>query len=177
MYAAQLIDAVKDACGLKTYREVADALGVHETAVSAWRKGKGSPMPEERVIELCAMAKIADPAPWLAGVHADGVHNKAAKKMWESLLDRVRPSIATTAAMLGVALVGYYALSSQTNEMLAFFPVISSPMHIMSSVRRGWRRVLFARASVFPWRLPVADNTWLPAPHRKRPHESRLEYE
>ena len=110
-YAGQLIEAVKVAAEFQTFAEVAEALGVHEATLSNWRRGKGSPMPEERVLQLCELARIADPAPWLAGVHADGVKDAEARKQWESLLDRLRPSVAT-AAMLGAVLLVNFALPS-----------------------------------------------------------------
>jgi transcriptional regulator with XRE-family HTH domain len=112
-YSTQLIDAVKLARGLTHDTEVAEAIGVNKTAISQWKNGHGSPMPEERVLQLCELARIADPAPWLAGVHADGVKDAQAKKQWESLLDRLRPSVAT--AMLGVVLLGTFALPPPTN--------------------------------------------------------------
>lgn len=141
MYAAQLIDAVKKACGYKTYRDLAAAIGVHETMVSAWRKNKGSPMPEDRVLQLCEMAKIADPAPWLAGVHSDGVSSAEAKKLWESLLDRIRPSVATT-AMLGAVLLAISPLPSLASDHTA--DLNNSPLMHYAKLSR-WLRTLLTR--------------------------------
>jgi transcriptional regulator with XRE-family HTH domain len=112
-YSEQLIKAVRDAKGFGSDAELASALGVHKATLSEWKKANRSPMPAERVLQLCEMANIADPAPWLAGVHADGVKDAQERKQWESLLDRLRPSVAT-AAMLGVALLVNFALPSPT---------------------------------------------------------------
>ncbi|MEN4903336.1 hypothetical protein [Luteimonas sp. TWI1437] len=108
-YAAQLLEAVKDACGYENYSEVADALGVNKTAVSQWRHGKGSPMPPERVMQLCEMASIADPGPWLVGIQADAVRITAVRRALESVLDRARPSVAKVAT-LGVVLLASFGL-------------------------------------------------------------------
>ena len=57
-YAAQLIEAVKSACDYGSYKALAEALDVHEATLSNWRHNKGSPMPPERVMQLCEMARI-----------------------------------------------------------------------------------------------------------------------
>jgi len=124
-YAAQLIDAVKKARGFKTYREVAAALDVTEQALNAWKKGRGSPMPEERARELCAMAHIADVGPWLVGIHADGL-SAANKPAWESVLDRVRPAVATVGT-IAVALLVVSALpSSQQDDAVSAFAFLNA---------------------------------------------------
>ena len=119
-YAAQLLDAVKDACGFKTYKDIADALHVDQTAVSQWRHGKGSPMPPERVMELCEMARIADPGPWLIGVQADAVRITSVRKALESVLDRASPSVARLATLGAVLLAGYALLPAHEALATAF---------------------------------------------------------
>ena len=120
MYAAQLIDAVKDVCEIPSYRALAERLQVHETVVSQWRHGKGSPMPPERVMELCEMAKIADPGPWLVGVQADAVRITSVRRALESVLDRASPSVARLATLGAVLLAGYALLPADEALAAAF---------------------------------------------------------
>lgn len=109
-YAAQLIEAVKSACDYGSYKALAEALDVHEATLSNWRHNKGSPMPAERVMELCEMAKIADPGPWLVGVQADAVRITSVRRALESVLDRASPSVARLATLGAVLLAGYALL-------------------------------------------------------------------
>ncbi|WP_149193481.1 hypothetical protein [Luteimonas suaedae] len=125
-YASQLIDEVKSACDFKTYRALANALGVHEVTLSQWRKGIGSPMPEERALQLCEMAHIADPGPWLIGIQMDAVKTTAVRKALESVLDRVSPSVAKVAT-LGVVMLAVYTLPGfAENADMAAFSLIPS---------------------------------------------------
>ncbi|UNK44023.1 helix-turn-helix domain-containing protein [Luteimonas sp. S4-F44] len=110
-YAAQLIDAVKEASGLSSDRELADALGVKPPTLNQWKHNKGSPMPPERVMQLCEMASIADAGPWLVGVQADAVRITAVRRALESVLDRARPSVAKVAT-LGAASLVYCGLAA-----------------------------------------------------------------
>lgn len=135
-YAAQLIDAVKTARELKTYRALADELGITEQALSGWRRGHGSPMPPERVMQLCELAHIADPGPWLIGVQSDAVRITGVRKALESVLDRLRPTVAAVGILVGASL-GYSAPTQAA-------PAETAPsMHIMS-IRRAWTRWLAA---------------------------------
>jgi len=133
-YAAQLIEAVKGACELGSYKALAEALGVHEATLSNWRHNKGSPMPPERVMELCEMARIADPGPWLIGVQADAVRITSVRKALESVLDRASPSVARIAT-LGAASLACYALAAAetTQRMYIMFGAFMRRM-------RRWRQ-------------------------------------
>lgn len=72
-YSAELIEAVKTANGFTTDHEVAKAIGVSRATLSEWKKAKRSPMPESRVLELCTMANITEPGPWLIAIHAEAM--------------------------------------------------------------------------------------------------------
>ena len=147
-YAAQLIDAVKEAKGLTTYRAVADALDVTEQALNAWRKGRGSPMPQERVLALCEMAHIADPGPWLVGIQADATRGEARRAL-DSVLDRVRPAVATVGT-LAVALLVVSGLASNQHEhagALAF--LTATPEAGVLYIMRNWHCLGAGRAGLF----------------------------
>jgi len=113
-YAAQLIERAKSAHGY-TDTELALALGVRQPTVSGWKAGRGSPMSEERVIELCKVAGIKDAAPWLIGVHGEGVRNAEAR----NALTKLARQLGAAAV---VACVAVMPLLSQAT---------SAAMHIM----------------------------------------------
>jgi transcriptional regulator with XRE-family HTH domain len=115
-HAAELIDAVKERTGLSN-TALAEALGVKQPTVSQWRSGRGSPIPEERVLQLCKLAGITDTGPWLLGIHADNVRDKAARKALESLLDRLKA--AAIAGVVAVALLPQMAHASTASERYA----------------------------------------------------------
>ncbi|MDR7134630.1 transcriptional regulator with XRE-family HTH domain [Lysobacter niastensis] len=83
-YAAKLIEQAQNAHGY-TLTELALALGVKHPTISQWKSGRGSPMSEDRVIELCKIAGIKDYAPWLIGVHAEHLKNRDARSSLEKL--------------------------------------------------------------------------------------------
>lgn len=105
-YAAHLIDAAKKAAGFRTYTDMATALDVDKGTLSNWRNGHGSPMPQERIIELCEMAGIKDSGPWLVAAQADAARSDAVRAALESVLDRVRPALAGV-GLLVLGLAGF----------------------------------------------------------------------
>jgi len=132
-YAAQLLDAAKSALKLTTYKDLANALAVDPTAISQWKLGKGSPMPPERVMELCELAHIADPGPWLIGVQTDAVRITGIRAALESVLDRARPTITTAGIVGAVMLAAYFHTGSTdaSSALLAFVPALPLNLGIM----------------------------------------------
>jgi len=98
-YAAKLIEMAKEAQGFSS-TELAVAMGVKQPTISQWIHGKGSPMSEDRVIELCRLAGIKDYTPWLIGVHAEHLRNREARMSLEKLAKQLGAAAALAVAAL-----------------------------------------------------------------------------
>ena len=98
-YAGELIERAKQKNSYSD-SELALALGVKQPNISQWRHGKGSPMSEERVIELCKLAGIKEYAPWLIGVHAEHLRNREARMTLEKLAKQLGAAAALAVAAL-----------------------------------------------------------------------------
>ena len=99
-YAAKLIEQAMTAQGYSN-TELALALGVKQPTIAGWKAGRGSPMSEERVLELCALAGIKDATPWLIGVHGEASRNAAAR----SALTKLARQLGAAAAIACVAVL------------------------------------------------------------------------
>ncbi|MBD4132512.1 hypothetical protein GUH62_14330, partial [Xanthomonas citri pv. citri] len=80
-----LLDKVKESCSLPSDNVLSQRIGVTRAAVSMWRNG-GKPVPDERIAQLCAMAKL-DGGEWMARIHAERAASPAEKALWRSVLD------------------------------------------------------------------------------------------
>lgn len=139
MWAAKLIDAAKQAGGFPSYVALATNLNVSKEALSQWKRGSGSPMPPERVLQLCEIAGITDAGPWLIGVQADAVRITAVRTALEGVLDRVRPTVAAVGLVVCGATSLAYSISANAVAR------VSEPfaaMYIMRSAIRQLRRLL-----------------------------------
>lgn len=83
-YAAKLIDLAMTATST-TQTALAKLLGVSGPTVSQWRHGT-HPMPEDRVLELCALAGITDTGPWLVATKADAARSDEVRAALETVL-------------------------------------------------------------------------------------------
>ena len=143
-YAAKLIEMAKEAQGYSN-TELAVAMGVKQPTVAGWKAGRGSPMSEERVIELCKLAGIKDSAPWLIGVHGEGVRNAEARSALTKLARHLgAAAVVSVAALLPMGNV------SATN--IAETAQVSSDMHY-AKLRR-WLRAAARGLQRFLSRFP-----------------------
>jgi transcriptional regulator with XRE-family HTH domain len=148
MYAAKLIDQAKTHQGWKFDTELAAALGVDKTAVSSWKHGRGSPMPLERVIELCDLAGIteAERGEWLIGIERDAVTITSVRRALDVVLDRLRPTVAAVGLLV---LAGAYALPAKSEPVAATY--------IMRTLARWLHRVIYNETPLYGawsgWRL------------------------
>lgn len=89
---ADLLDKVKERCSIPSDNALSQKLGVTRAVVSTWRSG-GTPLSDERIAQLCAMAKI-DGATWMATIHAERATSVTERALWRLILDRVSAAAA-----------------------------------------------------------------------------------
>ncbi|MBO9761941.1 DUF3693 domain-containing protein [Xanthomonas phaseoli] len=120
-----LLDKVKESCSLPSDNVLSQRIGVTRAAVSMWRSGN-KPVPDERIAQLCAMAKL-DGGEWMARIHAERAASPAEKALWRSVLDRLSAAAAVVALLvLAVHTGAHEAL------LVALSPVvITDPLYIM----------------------------------------------
>jgi transcriptional regulator with XRE-family HTH domain len=97
---AELLDKVRELCSIPSDNALALRASVSRQIVSEWRNG-GKNMGDDRIAQLCALAKL-DGAEWVARIHADRATDATERKVWLSMLDRLRP----IAAAVGLVAVG-----------------------------------------------------------------------
>lgn len=126
-----LLDKVKESCSLPSDNVLSQRIGVTRAAVSMWRNG-GKPVPDERIAQLCAMAKL-DGGEWMARIHAERAASPAEKALWRSVLDRLSAAAAVVALLV-------LAVHTGAHEALlaALSPVaVTHPLYIMRNGRPG----------------------------------------
>lgn len=101
-----LLDTVRETCGVPSDNALSKKIGVTRALVSGWRVGR-YPVPDERIAQLCAMAKLDGPE-WLARLHAERAESKIERAMWSSLLDRLSAAAAVVALTV-MAIPGVHA--------------------------------------------------------------------
>lgn len=130
-----LLDKVKESCSLPSDNVLSQRIGVTRAAVSMWRNG-GKPVPDERIAQLCAMAKL-DGGEWMARIHAERAASPAEKALWRSVLDRLSAAAAVVALLV-------IAVHTGAHEALlvALSPVvITDPLYIMRNRVRAALRL------------------------------------
>lgn len=129
-----LLDKVKESCFLPSDNVLSQRIGVTRAAVSMWRNG-GKPVPDERIAQLCAMAKL-DGGEWMARIHAERAASPAEKALWRSVLDRLSAAAAVVALLvLAVHTGAHEALLTALSPLALTAPSI----HYARSSRRAAR--------------------------------------
>ncbi|TVS47380.1 hypothetical protein E2P69_07700 [Xanthomonas perforans] len=93
-----LLDKVKESCSLPSDNVLSHKLGVTRAVISGWRNDR-YPIPDERIAQLCAMAKL-DGGEWMARIHAERAASPAEKALWRSVLDRLSAAAAVVALLV-----------------------------------------------------------------------------
>ncbi|MFL3642789.1 DUF3693 domain-containing protein [Xanthomonas campestris pv. campestris] len=120
-----LLDKVKESCSLPSDNVLSHKLGVTRAVISGWRNDR-YPIPDERIAQLCAMAKL-DGGEWMARIHAERAASPAEKALWRSVLDRLSAAAAVVALLV-------LAVHTGAHEALlaALSPVaVTHPLYIM----------------------------------------------
>ena len=97
----QLLDQARVGTNLPSDNALAQRMGVTRAVVSNWRQAR-NPIPDERIAQLCAMAKLDGPA-WTARIHAERAASPAERAMWKSMLDRLSAVAAVLALVVFTA--------------------------------------------------------------------------
>jgi len=84
---AELLDKAREAGNISSDNALSQRMGVTRAVVSAWR-GELKPIPDERIAQLCAMAKLDGPE-WLARIHAERAQSPAERALWSKMLVRL----------------------------------------------------------------------------------------
>ncbi len=156
-----LLDKVKESCSLPSDNVLSQRIGVTRAAVSMWRNG-GKPVPDERIAQLCAMAKL-DGGEWMARIHAERAASPAEKALWRSVLDRLSAAAAVVALLV-------LAVHTGAHEALlaALSPVaVTHPLYIMRNRLLARHRLGYA-GSGFGSKLACRT---VPLAKRNSPHD------
>lgn len=109
---AVLLDQAREKAGLPSDNVLSQRLGVTRAMVSAWR-GELKPIPDERIAQLCAIAKLDGPE-WMARIHADRAQSPAERALWSKMLLRL-----AAAAIFVAPLSAGAADKSLANQVVA----------------------------------------------------------
>lgn len=132
---AELLDKARECCSLPSDNALSGRMGVSRAIVSEWRSGAKT-IPDARIAQLCALAK-SDGATWLARIHIERATDAAERKLWASMLDRLRP----IAAAVGLVAVGTaWSGAADASNVRVSAPENAQGIYIMRS-----RRLLSAR--------------------------------
>lgn len=89
---AELLDRVREAANIPSDNVLSQRLGITRAVISGWRK-ELYPVPDERIAQLCEMAKLDGPV-WMAKIHAERATSPVERKVWRSVLDRLSAAAA-----------------------------------------------------------------------------------
>ncbi|WP_343650855.1 DUF3693 domain-containing protein [Stenotrophomonas sp.] len=90
-----LLDTVREKCSIPSDNALSKKIGVTRALVSGWRVGR-YPVPDERIAQLCDMAKLDGPT-WVARLHVERADSRVERALWNSVLDRLSAAAAVVA--------------------------------------------------------------------------------
>ncbi|WP_164229425.1 DUF3693 domain-containing protein [Stenotrophomonas maltophilia] len=122
----QLLDQARVGTNLPSDNALAQRMGVTRAVVSNWRQAR-NPIPDERIAQLCAMAKLDGPA-WTARIHAERAASPAERAMWKSMLDRLSAAAAVV-ALVALSMPGL--ANAKTGQIQAVSGTENGGMYIM----------------------------------------------
>lgn len=126
--AAELLNAAKQRAGIPSDNALSQRLGVTRAMVSSWRS-QLKPMPDERIAQLCALAKLDGPE-WMARIHAERAESPAERQLWQTALQR----LTAVAAALAVVVIAHRLSGPDGAISALMLPAVIDPLCIMRSV-------------------------------------------
>lgn len=108
----ELLDQAKKVTNLPSDNALAQRMRITRAVISSWRAGR-NPVPDERIAQLCALAKLDGPE-WMARIHAERAESPAERQLWQTALQR----LTAVAAALAVVVIAH-RLSGQDGALSA----------------------------------------------------------
>lgn len=155
----QLLDQARIGANLPSDNALAQRMGVTRAVVSNWRQAR-NPIPDERIAQICAMAKLDGPL-WIAMIHAERAQTQTERALWRLMLDRISAAAAVV-ALVALSMPGL--ANAKTAQIQAVSGSENGGMYIMLPrglpIRTPISPVLAARCSPSS-NPPNARRTWL----------------
>ncbi|EMT5434809.1 hypothetical protein WMR10_000319 [Stenotrophomonas maltophilia] len=124
--ANQLLDQARIGANLPSDNALAQRMGVTRAVVSNWRQAR-NPIPDERIAQICAMAKLDGPL-WIAMIHAERAQTQTERALWRLMLDRISAAAAVV-ALVALSMPGL--ANAKTAQIQAVSAADNGGMYIM----------------------------------------------
>ncbi|QNA95852.1 hypothetical protein G4G30_10275 [Stenotrophomonas maltophilia] len=125
---SDLLDRVRDAANIPSDNVLSQRLGITRAVISGWRNGN-YPVPDERIAQLCDMAKLDGPL-WMALIHAERATSAVERKIWRLMLDRISAAAAVV-ALVALSMPGL--ANAKTAQIQAVSGADNGGIYIMLS--------------------------------------------
>ncbi|WP_414485797.1 DUF3693 domain-containing protein [Stenotrophomonas sp. EMP41] len=129
---SDLLDRVRDAANIPSDNVLSQRLGITRAVISGWRNGN-YPVPDERIAQLCDMAKLDGPL-WMALIHAERATSAVERKIWRLMLDRISAAAAVV-ALVALSMPGL--ANAKTAQIQAVSGADNGGMYIMFQASPG----------------------------------------
>ncbi|ULX54057.1 Cro/Cl family transcriptional regulator [Cupriavidus taiwanensis] len=107
MRIEKFLDAVMEALGLTTDKQLAEALGVKANTLSQWRKGTRT-VDNETCLQIAQALNMIDPMPVIMAADMDRAERAGQRSLWEVFSRRMAHSAApATLAVLAVSVTKF----------------------------------------------------------------------
>lgn len=149
----ELLDKAREAANISSDSALSQRLGITRAVISAWRK-QLYPIPDERIAQVCALAKLDGPE-WLARIHAERAQSPAERALWSKMLTRLAAAAVLLVPFAAMAGTGK---SSAFNDLNAVFGAVC--ILCKKAVRRTRRALGLRRLLRSPAMLGCPSTAW-----------------
>lgn len=143
---SDLLDRVRDAANIPSDNVLSQRLGITRAVISGWRNGN-YPVPDERIAQLCDMAKLDGPL-WMALIHAERATSAVERKIWRLMLDRISAAAAVV-ALVALSMPGL--ANAKTAQIQSASTADNGGMYTMFKLLRGWLARLLPSPRLLLW--------------------------